>query len=57
MEAQRPELIKITNTEDQLITSIKAIKTSIELMRDEVEELHQLIIELLKEQAKIRKII
>ena len=55
MEAQRPELIKITNTEDQLITSIKAIKTSIELMRDEVEELHQLIIILFKEDVKNEK--
>ena len=52
MEAQRPELIKITNTEDQLITSIKAIKTSIELIRDKVEELHQLIIILFKEDVE-----
>ena len=52
MEAQRPELIRVTNTEDQLITSIKTIQTSIELMRDEVEELHQLIIMLFKEDVK-----
>lgn len=36
------------NTEDQL-GNIKAIKTSIELVRNEIEELHQLIIELFKE--------
>ena len=51
MEGLRPELIKITNTEDQLITSIKAVQTSIELMRDEVEELHQLIISLFKDRC------
>ncbi len=36
------------NTEDQL-GNIKAIKTSIQLVRNEIEELHQLIIELFKE--------
>lgn len=49
MEAQQGELIKIKNTEDILITSIKSIKTSIELVRNEIEELHQLITELFKE--------
>jgi hypothetical protein len=36
------------NTKDQL-GNIKAIKISIELIRNEIEELHQLIIELFKE--------
>lgn len=53
MEGQQQELIKTTNTE--VIASIKSIKTSIELLRNEVEELHQLITELFKENIKNKK--
>ena len=49
MEYSNHEPIRMIHTKDQdLLNSIKSIKTSIELVRDEFEELHQLIIELLK---------
>ena len=48
METQRLELLRTTDINNELALSIKTTRTSIELLRDEIEELQQIIEVLIK---------
>jgi hypothetical protein len=43
---QKEELVKMTNANDQLAANLKAIITIVAVFREEIEELHIVIVEL-----------
>ncbi len=48
IELRREELVKMTDTNDQLAVNMRATRTTVALLREEVEEFDMMLMELLK---------
>lgn len=46
-------LLNITNNNEQLVVRMKSVRASVELLREEIEELHQVMMTLFKDNKSI----